>query len=54
METLIKKFKQWEITNENGLTMAECMTIMENEHLVDYSTFQDVMDYRDYLELECA
>jgi len=56
METLLRKFKSWEMTNENGLTLKESYDLLEYGETyaesIDYDVFQSIMDYRDHLEIE--
>ena len=53
---LIKKFEQYEMTGENPLTMKEAQFLCENEDhdafFFDYTTYRNIMDFRDHLELE--
>lgn len=52
IQQLIKKFENYNMTNESPLTLTECFTLLENEIEVPYDVFQDVMDYKDHLEME--
>jgi hypothetical protein len=53
---LITQFKNWESGHAEPLTYDQCSVVLASEEheafMFDYGLYRDIMDFRDYLELE--
>lgn len=52
IDQLISQFQAYEYGRAEALTLAECEYLLSNEEQIDFSLYQDVMNFRDHLELE--
>lgn len=55
---LVQDFKAWDQGLGKPLTYDQCQILLEAEEhevfMFDYSLYQDIMEFRDHLELESA